>query len=127
MERHHHHRNFYKEKIDWGGSLTVSEVQSTIIMTESMAVGVQADMVPELRVLHLAGNRKSTGSHTEGNFNKKDLKAHPHSDTPPQTIPHCLAVLFSLGTNFLHTAVVTHWPFRARMPVFDLPPISTRI
>ena len=103
MERHHHHRNSYKEKIDWGGSLTVSEVQSTIIMTESMAVGVLAVMVPELRVLHLAGNRKSTGSHTEGSLSKRDLKAHPHNDILPPTRSHLLIGPLPLGVISFQT------------------------
>ena len=44
---------------------------------------MHADMVLELRVLQLAGNRKSTDYNTEGSLNKRDLKAHPHSDTVP--------------------------------------------
>lgn len=37
-------------------------------------------------MLHLVGNRKSTGSHTEGILNKGDLKAGgSHSDRLPAT------------------------------------------
>lgn len=45
-----------KKTFDWGGSLAISEVQSIIILMGSTAE--QADVVLELKVLHLAGNRK---------------------------------------------------------------------
>ena len=53
---------------------------------------MQADMVLELRVLHLTGNRKSAESHAEKSLSKRDLKARPHSDTLPPTRPHLLIV-----------------------------------
>ena len=43
---------------------------------------VQADVVLELRVLHLAGNRKSTDS-LGGILSIGNLKSCPHSDTLP--------------------------------------------
>lgn len=36
--------------------------------------GVQAEVVLELRLLHLANKRKPTGYHTKGNLRKKKLK-----------------------------------------------------
>ena len=48
-----------KKTFNWGGSHTVSEVQSIIILTGGIAVCRQADMVMKLRVLVL---HKATGS-----------------------------------------------------------------
>ena len=68
-----------KKTFNWGGLLTVSEVQS--YHPDKEHGGMQKDMVLELRLLLLTGNRKSTDNHTEGSLNKRDLKAGPHSDT----------------------------------------------
>ena len=61
---------------------------------------MQADMVLELRVLHLAGRRNSTDGHTEGSLSKRDLKARPHSDTLLPTRSHLLVMLLSLWEPF---------------------------
>jgi hypothetical protein len=52
---------------------------------------VQADIVQELRVLHLVSktNRRRLASRQLG---RRSLKAHPHSDTLPPTKPHLLIV-----------------------------------
>lgn len=49
---------------------------------------VQADVVLELRVLCLIGNRKLIDSNTEESLSKTDLKACPDSDLLPQERPH---------------------------------------
>ena len=51
-------------------------------MKRSMAV-CKADRVLELRVLNLAGNRKLTDCHTEGDLRKKTSK-------PAPIVPHFL-------------------------------------
>lgn len=45
--------------------------------------GVQAEVVLELRLLHLSNKRKSTGYHTKGNLRKRTQKDLPHSDALP--------------------------------------------
>ena len=62
---------------------------------------MQTDMVVGPRVLHLPGSRKSIKSHTEGSLNKRDLKAHLHSDTLPPT--RSLIMSFPLGAIFFQT------------------------
>ena len=52
---------FIKENIELRWQLILSKVQSIM----AGHGGMQADMVLELRVVHLAGNRKSTECHTE--------------------------------------------------------------
>ena len=70
---------------------------------------MQADVVLELRVLHLAGNRKSTDCHTEGNLSKRDHKAHPHRDTLPPSRPHLLIVSLPLGAIFFQTVTIREY------------------
>lgn len=64
-------------------SHTVSEVQSVIIMTGSLAA-------PDVG-LHLTDKRKSAVP------SKRDPKFHPHSETLPPARPHLLIVLHPLG------------------------------
>lgn len=55
---------------------------------------VQADVVLELRVLRLIGNRKLIDSNTEESLSKTDLKARPDSDLLPPERPHLLRAPF---------------------------------
>ena len=62
---------FIKKAFKSGGLLTVSEVH------DREHGSMQVDIVLELRVLHLVGNRKSTDSHIEGNLSKETSKPTP--------------------------------------------------
>ena len=61
---------------------------------------MQADVALELRVLHLAGNRKSTDCHTEGSLSKRDLRKPAPTVTVPPTRTHLLIVPLPLGAIF---------------------------
>ena len=68
-----------KKTFYWGGSFTQFQRFSHYHHYGEHS-SVQADVVLELRALHLTGNRKPTDSHTEGGLSKRDLNAHPHSE-----------------------------------------------
>ena len=65
-----------------GGWLSVSEVQSIVVMAGSMVVRGQMTLEEWLRALLPSGNKKLAETPASilsiGNF-----KAHPHSDTSP--------------------------------------------
>ena len=83
-----------KKTFNYGGSLTVSEVQSIIIMMGPwQGAGGCSGEVP-------AGNRKPTVSNTEEGLSKRDLKACPYSDTFPPIRSHLLRVPLLLGAFF---------------------------
>lgn len=50
-----------------------------------------------MRVLYLADNRKWPEGYTEESLYKRDLKAYPHSGTPPPTRPHILILPVQLN------------------------------
>lgn len=66
-----------KKTFIWCGSLTASEVESVIIMTEVHG-GTQVEVVLQPRVLHVAGNRKLAD--TLGGKNEHDKRR----SWPPQ-------------------------------------------
>ena len=84
----------------------VSEFQYLIFMMGN-TVGIQADVVLELRMLHIAGNSKSIESHTEGRLSKRDLKAHSHSNTLPPTRSYFLIVQLPLEVTIIQTITPT--------------------
>ena len=49
VKRHHDHCDSYREKISWDGSLTVSEVLSTVIMSSSMGHDAEPESVTDCR------------------------------------------------------------------------------
>ena len=72
----------------------------------------QADMALALRVLRLAGNRKSANSTLREAWAKKDLKAHPYSyKLPPTRSPllqqGLLIMSFPLGAIFFQTSTAS--------------------
>ena len=66
VKRHHDHGNSYEENNSLR-RLTYSLKGSIYYHYDREHGSVQADVVLELRVLHLTGNRKLTDSHSEGN------------------------------------------------------------
>ena len=94
VKRHHDHGNSYKGKhlIE----VVAYSFRGLIHYHRGGGHGgelcsVQTDMVLELRLLHLEGNRKST--ETPGSIlSIGNLKAHLHSDTLLPTKPHLLKV-----------------------------------
>ena len=62
---------------------------------------MQTDVVQELKVLHLASNRKSTDGHTEGSLIKIDLKVSSHSHTLPPPRLYFLNSATPSGIHFL--------------------------
>lgn len=63
-----------KKTFNWGGWLTA---QFSPLSSCSKHGSMQAEMVLELRVLHLVGHRTSPDSHMEGSLSKRELKACP--------------------------------------------------
>lgn len=82
--------------------------------------GVQADVVLELRMLHLAGNRKSTGCHTRGNLSTRDLKAGPHGDIHPPTRPPLLIEPLPLAAIFFQTITHGYWDQNSSKLLLDV-------
>ena len=94
-----------KKAFNWGGSLTVSEVQSTIIMVGSMAARRQTwCWSRKWYILQATGSQLTVI--LSGTW-RKDLKARPHSDTLPSTRPHLLIVPLPLGAVFFQTTART--------------------
>lgn len=79
-----------KKTFNLDGSLTEAEVQSIIMMKHGSR---KADMMLQLRVLYLAGYRKSTNHRTVRNLSKRDLIVWPNSNTLLPTKP-LEAILF---------------------------------
>lgn len=75
-----------KKTFIWCGSLTALEVESVIIMTEVHG-GMQVEVVLQLRVLHVSGNRKLADT-LGGKMSMTNVEAGPHSDTIPLTRAH---------------------------------------
>jgi hypothetical protein len=101
-------RQLLERKTFNGGWLTVSEVQSIIIMVGSM----KADTVlKESRVLQLdpkatrrrlisAGKQDEALFYTEWCLSTKSPQSQPHTDTLPPTRPHLPKVPLSMGQTF---------------------------
>lgn len=80
MKIHYGHGNFYIKKT-FSVALAYSFRGSVYYHHSGELESLQADVVLELRMLYLEGNRKSADSYTEGSLNKRDLKACSHCDT----------------------------------------------
>lgn len=95
---HDHVPLLYKRKHSLRWQLTDSGSLHYHHGREHVSTKVDVVLEESLRVLQLAGNEKSTESHTEGN-----LSPPLQWDTLPPAIPHLLIVPPSLGTIFFWT------------------------
>lgn len=103
VKRHYNHNNSYKENIYSGWLPYRSRGQSIIVMKYG---GRKADMMLQLRVLYLAGYRKSTNHRTVKNLSKRDLIVCPNSNTLLPTKPHILIVSLPLEAIYFENTTV---------------------